>query len=57
MIQNNDEMDVRAVRQLVKVSDGRIGAVMANDHAGGVLKTRESVGRSHHEYFYDSAWR
>lgn len=31
-------MDIGEVRQLVKVSDGRIGVVMANDDCGGVYR-------------------
>ena len=31
-------METGVVRQLVKVSDGRVGAITANDRAGGVLR-------------------
>jgi len=31
-------METGVVRQLIKVSDGRIGAITANDRAGGVLR-------------------
>jgi len=31
-------MDTGVVRQFVKVTDGRVGAVIANDVCGGVLR-------------------
>lgn len=31
-------MDTGQVRQFVRVSDGRIGVVIANDHSGGVFR-------------------
>lgn len=38
MGKESGEIDPGVVRQLVRVSDGRIGAVVANDRADGVVR-------------------